>query len=206
MPRLVKAQEAALFYNISLSNLRKWAREGRVEVRETPGGRYQYVLPDANGDAEHVPQDGWTPNIIYARVSSRKQQDDLERQALQLQQLYPGYTLVKDVGSGINYQRKGFQAILERLFSGNIHRVVVAHQDRFTRFGYDFFQWMFQRFGATLESVERPNPSNGEDLVADIMEVFTVFTARYYGRRKYNKDRDAETEVLSDEEAERSLS
>ncbi len=205
MPQFVKAQQAARYYDISISNLRKWAREGRIATQKTPGGRYLYVIPDAQDESEHVPSDGWTPNIIYARVSSRKQQDDLERQALQLQQLYPNYTLVKDIGSGINYQRKGFQAILERLFTGDIKHVMVAHQDRFTRFGYDFFQWMFERFGARLESVERHNASRGEDLVDDIMEVFTVFTARYYGRRKYKND-NKKDEVLSDNESETAVS
>ncbi len=210
MPRIVKANEAARYYNVSMSNLRKWAREGRVQAHRTAGGQFQYVLPSIDGEGERVPTDGWTSNILYARVSSRKQQEDLERQALQLQQLYPDFTLVKDIGSGINYQRKGFQAILERLFQGSVTRVVVAYQDRFTRFGFDFFQWLFQKFGATLESVEQPNTDNGQDLVADIMEVFTVFTARYYGRRKYNRisqeNSDAEDEILPDNKPESHVS
>lgn len=185
MPRRVKASEAAIYYGTSIPNVRKWAREGVVPAERTPGGKNLYILPDPAPD---VPSDDtWTGNIVYARVSSRKQADDLERQAQSLVQRYPGYTLVKDVGSGINYQRPGFRAILERLFQGHVQRVVVAHQDRFTRFGYDFFQWLFKHFGAVLESVEHPNADAGEDMVADIMEVFTVFSARYYGRRKYHE-------------------
>lgn len=198
MPQFVKARQAAEYYEISISNLRKWARDGRIATQKTAGKHYLYLIPDAQDETEHIPPyDEWTPYVIYARVSSRKQQDNLAQQALQLQQLYPNYTVVKDIGSGIDYQRKGFQAILERLFSGSITHVVVAHQDRFTRFGYDFFQWMFEQFGATLDSVEQHSISKGEDLIEDVMDVFTVFTDRYYGRRK-QKNREKKEEVLSD--------
>ena len=183
MAKKVKAHQAAAFYNVSISNLRKWARDGGIPVEKTPGGHYLYLLPEPEPDIPH--DDKWSENIIYARVSSKKQSADLQRQITQMSILYPEYTVVRDIGSGINYKRKGFRAILDRLFEGNIKQVVVAHQDRFTRFGFDFFQWLFERFGAVLESVEQPSAATGEDMVADIMEVFTVFSARYYGRRKY---------------------
>lgn len=179
----VKASAAAEYYGISVSNLRKLAREGLVVTDKTPKGHYLYHIPKPEPD---TPSDeAWTENIVYARVSSRKQQGDLVRQVKSLKEKFPGFTVVKDVGSGLNYQRAGFRSILERLFQGNIRRVVVAYQDRFTRFGFDFFQWLFTKFGAVLESVEQPDPDTGEDMVSDIMEVFTVFTARYYGKRKY---------------------
>lgn len=183
MAKKVKAHEAAAFYNVSISNLRKWARDGGIPVEKTPGGHYLYILPEPE---PNIPDDDkWSESIIYARVSSKLQYNDLQHQISHLSILYPGYTVVKDIGSGINYKRDGFRSILERLFKGNIKRVVVAHQDRFTRFGFDFFQWLFEQFGAVLESVEQPSAASGEDMVADIMEVFTVFSARYYGRRKY---------------------
>lgn len=187
MPIKVKAKEAAEYYSISESNLRKWAREGRIPAERTVAGNFIYLIP-TEGDEEKVSiVETWSENIIYVRVSSRKQITDLQRQADFLSEKYPGYTIVKDVGSGINYKRKGFQAILDKLFSGNIKKVVVAHQDRWSRFGFDFFQWLFSKFDAVLESVDSPTNANGEDLVGDIMEIFTVFSARYYGKKKYTK-------------------
>lgn len=187
MPIKVKAKEAAEFYSISESNLRKWAREGRIPAERTVAGNFIYLIP-TEGDEEKVPVvENWSENIIYTRVSSRKQITDLRRQADFLIEKFPGYTVVKDVGSGINYKRKGFQAILDKLFSGSVKKVVVAHQDRWSRFGFDFFQWLFSKFNAVLESVDSPTKANGEDLVGDIMEIFTVFSARYYGKRKYTK-------------------
>jgi putative resolvase len=186
MSRAVAAREAADYYGVSESNLRKWAREGKVETRKTPGGKYKYLIPD---EGIHPKEDkgDWTENIIYCRVSSKKQVFDLKRQCKVLQEKYPDYTAVADIGSGINYKRKNFQAILDQLFAGKVKRVVVAHQDRFSRFGFDFFQWLFRKFGAVLESMEAANPIGNDELISDVMEVFTVFTARYYGSRKYKK-------------------
>jgi len=196
MPSVVKANEAAIYYNISIPNLRKWAREGTVPVQRTPGGQYKYIIPSANDEPEQTPtDDNWTQHIIYARVSSRKQFDDLQRQSNYLKQLYPNYSIVTDIGSGINFQRKGFKTILERLFQGHIKSVVVAHQDRFVRFGFDFFQWLFTKFNAVLETVDNPSISNGEYIVSDIMEIFTVFTASYYGRRKYIQSDDISKKI-----------
>ncbi len=205
MPIKVKAKEAAEFYSISESNLRKWAREGRIPAERTVAGNFLYLIP-TEGDEEKVPiVESWSENIIYVRVSSRKQITDLQRQADYLAEKYPGYTVVKDVGSGINYKRKGFQAILDKLFSGNVKKVVVAHQDRWSRFGFDFFQWLFSKFNAVLESVDSPSKANGEDLVGDIMEIFTVFSTRYYGKRKYTKSEktdNQEDSSLSESESD----
>lgn len=206
--RWVKASEATKFYCTSISNLRKWARENAISVKQTPGGHYLYAIPIKTEFKEENEEDSsWNENIIYTRVSSRKQRKDLERQTKFLMSRYPTFTSVKDIGSGLNYKRKGFQAILERLFQGHIKRVVVAHKDRFVRFGFDFFEWLFQRFGAVLECVEKPDTAPREDIVDDIMEVFTSFTARYYGSRKYAK-RDDITKVplLSESSPESILS
>lgn len=196
MSRVVKAKEAAEFYNISESHLRRQARDGKIQVVKTEGGKYQYILP-ALFPEEPTPD--WCENILYCRVSSRKQQGDLERQCKSLQDAFPDYKIVKDVASGINFKRKGFQTILEQLFKGNVRRVVVAHQDRFSRIGFEFFQWLFGRFNAVLESVDVSEKSDVSDMLGDIMEIFTVFSARYYGKRKYSHQEDKD---ISDQDAE----
>jgi len=117
--------------------------------------------------------------------SSRKQQSDLERQTEYLSQKYPNHTIILDIGSGINFERKGFKRILEEVFKGNIREVVVAHKDRFSRFGYKLFEWIFQQHGATLVCDKETANNQTEELSDDLMAIITVFTARYHGRRKY---------------------
>ena len=207
--RKVKASEAAKHYNTSVSNLRKWAREGSIPSETNPNGHYTYILPVISTPIiQSSTSDTFFPKeIIYARVSSRKQSEDLKRQSRYLSTFYPNYHLITDIGSGINFKRKGFKTILEQLIKGNIKKVVVAYKDRFTRFGFDYFQWMFQQYGAVLESLDQEDLDSREDLLSDLMEVITVFTARYHGRRKYKtgkseEDRDNEDQVLSDSESE----
>jgi len=188
----VKAKEAAKFFNIALPTIRKWARDGIIDSSRTIGGHYRYLIPNSKEtEIKCTPKEEVCGNIIYARVSSRKQSHDLERQITFLQRRFPTYTIVHDIGSGINFKRPGFKTILEQLFKGNIKKVVVAHQDRFSRFSFDFFQWLFTYFNAVLESINKPNPES--DMLEDIMEVFTVFTARYNGTKKHaGKTREAE--------------
>lgn len=197
----VRNKEAAKYYNVSDSTLRKWARQGLIKVESTKGGHWRYWIEPQFIFQPKQPEERNTlpDHIIYARVSSKKQAKDLNAQSLFLKERFPTYTLITDIGSGINYNRTGFKTILEQLFKGNIKKVVVAHQDRFSRFSFDFFQWLFSHFGAVLESVEKPNDNGGFDLTVDLMEVLTVFTARYYGRRKYNPD--PENQDLSNEES-----
>lgn len=187
--KILKAKQASEHYNISISNLRKWAREGKIPVKLTKGGQYQYIIKDENIECpEQISE-----NIIYARVSSKKQFNDLQRQADKLQRAFPDFTLIKDIGSGINFKRKGFIKVLELLFQRKIKKVVVANKDRFSRFGFEFFEWMFKEFGATLEVIQAESNTEittNEELANDIMEIITVFTARYYGRRKYQNSED----------------
>jgi predicted site-specific integrase-resolvase len=190
MPKYLKAHDAAIYYGTSIPNLRKWAREGRIDATETPGGHYLYHIPEEDDPISGPDSCEWCPNIIYSRVSSRKQRNDLTRQAMCLKSKYPKYTLIEDIGSGINHKRPGFKAILEQLFKGNIKKVVVTHSDRFSRLGFDFFRWMFEQHGAVLESMDKSERDQREELLDDVMEIFTVFTARYYGSRKYTRDDD----------------
>lgn len=187
--KILKAKQAAEYYNISTSNLRKWARDGKISVKQTKGGQYQYIIKDENQECpEQISE-----NIIYARVSSKKQFNDLQIQGDKLQRAFPEFTLIKDIGSGINFKRKGFIKILELLFQRKINKVVVANKDRFSRFGFEFFEWMFKQFGASLEVIQTNSNTeltSNEELANDIMEIITVFTARFYESRKFQNNED----------------
>jgi predicted site-specific integrase-resolvase len=184
---LLKAADAAKHYGVALSTVRLWARNEQIPVQRIGNGHYRYVVQQNAPVVKDTTNNVLTGYIIYTRVSSRKQQDDLKRQSSWLQKRYPRYQLVTDIGSGINYTRPGFKAILESLFKGNVKQVVVAHKDRFSRFGFDFFTWIFSQFGAELVAVENQSTIRNTtiELAQDLMEVITVFSARYHGRRKY---------------------
>lgn len=175
----VKSAKAQEYFKVCEETLRDWANKGKIEFRQTPGGHRRYKIPDE--------PDIIKSKYVYARVSSAKQESDLQRQVKYLQKKYPGYEIIKDVGSGLNFKRQGFRKILEQLFERTIEEVIISSSDRFSRFGTrDFFIWLFEQFGGKLTILnnklyENPN----EELSEDLLEIITVFSARYYGRRKY---------------------
>jgi predicted site-specific integrase-resolvase len=182
MEDYVSSSKAQKFYKVSEQTLRDWANKGSINYITTGGGHRRYRIIEHNDNRK---------KIIYARVSSKKQEKDLENQVRYLKKRYKHYELVKDIGSGINYKRKGFKSILEQLFKGNIEEVVVSTGDRFSRFGRELFEWIFEQHGAKLTILDRGKfKSSQEELSDDLMEIITVFSARYYGRRTYKNKKD----------------
>ena len=180
--------KAQAFYKVSEQTLRDWANAGTINYITTGGGHRRYRIVQHNDNRR---------KIVYARVSSKKQEHDLANQVKYLKKKYPSYEVIKDIGSGINYKRKGFKTILEQLFKGNIEEVVVSTGDRFSRFGRELFEWIFEQFGAKLTTLNRGKfKSSQEELSDDLMEIITVFSARYYGRRRY---KNTKNQILSDQ-------
>ena len=179
-------RELAKRYNVSRETLRLWSIEGKIQTVKTDGGHRRYVVNEEflKGSTDKC-------NIIYARVSSAKQKEDLDRQIEFLKSKYPDYEVISDIGSGINFRRKGLLTILDRLIQGNIRELVVAHKDRLCRFGFELFQHLFKRQGSILTVVESSQDEDPKDeLSDDLMSIITVFTARYHGKRKYKKNMD----------------
>ena len=177
----VKPKEASKYYNVSDNALRTWATSGKIKYITTEGGHRRYLI---NNTLEPTKQPEYK-KIIYARVSSKKQGDDLTRQSDYLKTKYPGHILITDIGSGINFERPGFKRILEGVFNGGIQEVVVAHKDRFSRFGYSLFEWIFKQHNSKLICDTESDSDESKELSEDLMAIITVFTSRYYGKRKY---------------------
>jgi putative resolvase len=182
-PKYYKPKELCDKWKVSDTTLRAWHKQGKVDAIKTEGGHRRYVVKEAQ--TRHSLN---KRRIIYARVSSSKQQEDLDRQIAALKTVFPEHEVVFDVASGINFKRKGFRKLLELLFNGVVEEVVVAHRDRFTRFGFELFEWIFEKHGAILKVVENKCPEEDRDMLEDIMSIITVFTAKFYGKRKYRID------------------
>lgn len=175
--------EASEHFKVTENTLRTWSKQGKIRYEVTSGGHRRYLVVD-----EHLRQ---RKNIIYARVSSKKQKGDLERQVNFIREKYPNHEVITDIGSGINYKRPGFISILEQLFQGNIGEVVVYSSDRFARLGAgELFIWMFRQFDAKLMFIIENSEEDETEFTSDLMEVITVFSARYYGKRKYKGQKD----------------
>lgn len=195
---------------VSADTLRRWADAGRVRCQRINGDgkrfyhggdvRAMFSKPGAVGAI--VPEKA---KIAYARVSSAKQQEDLQRQITALRTAYPGHELVSDIGSGLNWRRKGLQAVLERALRGMVAEVVVMHKDRLCRFGFELLEWLLQKSGGKLlvHSAEHDEcKSHEQELAEDLLAIVTVFAARSHGKRKYGARKEAGSAEQHQEEGE----
>ena len=126
--------------------------------------------------------------IAYARVSSHDQKNDLARQVSLLETYCAtrGWTfeVFQDLGSGLNYSKKGLIRLIREICSGSVHRLVVTHKDRLLRFGAELIFSLCEQFGTEVVILNASEDTSFEDdLVQDVLEIITVFSARLYGAR-----------------------
>jgi len=178
----VPSRVASKKLNIHPHTLRSWHQQGRIEVQISPGGQRRYNITPFLQTSKPIIQ---KQNYCYCRVSSAKQRDNLINQIEYMQRLFPNHTIVKDVASGINFDRKGLNEILDASFAGRVGQVVVAYRDRLTRFGFDFLKKLIESKGGEVVVLNNVDYSKEEELVEDILSIITVFTARIHGLRKY---------------------
>ena len=191
----VKAAEYRKHFDVSNNSLRQWADTGRIDSIKTPGGIRLYKLPENKTTQRE--------NIIYARVSSAKQKDDLERQCNYLRLRYPNHRLVTDVGSGINWNRKGFKTILELADEKAIGEVVVASRDRLCRFAFELVEHVLRRKDVRIIVIDNEDTSPEQELSDDLLSIVQIFCCRRNGKRRYEVkavDTDEENKTEPDDE------
>src|SRR5574343_1284 len=187
---MLKTNQACEKLGIHPNTLRRWANEGKIfYVRQKNGNR----LYDVEGFLNQGNRFD-RAKIIYARVSSRNQRDDLSNQIKYLRERYPHHELVEDVGSGLNFKRKGFLRVLDRIMSGDIAEIVITHRDRWCRFGFQIFEHIAKQNNCKFVVLDNTQLSPQEELVKDLVSIIHVFSCRIYGLRKYSdkikKDQD----------------
>ena len=161
------------------NTLRKYADNGKIEsIKNEAGQRLFNVESYLRGAAR-------TSFVCYCRVSSTKQRDDLGR--AYMQSLYPDAEIIKDIGSGINFKRKGLQTLLDRLMRGDKLTLVVTCRDRLARFGFELIEYMVEQNGGRIVVLDNTVYSPESELTSDLLSILHVFSCRMHGLRKYSK-------------------
>ncbi len=210
MPNYVPARVATAKLGVSLRTLLRWEEAGKIQTIKTPNGQRRY---DIDSILNLRPTS--KPTLLYARVSSAAQKANLEKQIEFLLSHYPGCEVIKDIGSGLNFKRKGLLTLLERILSGDIGRVVVVNKDRLCRFGFDLIAWLSTRSNCEIIVLNNPLQQSGEncpysperELLEDFLAIIHVFSFRLWGLRKYKKNvkEDPDLQNLSPGETPKSL-
>ena len=177
----IPLRKAVEFLGLHPNTLRKYADEGKIKSIKNEAGQRLY-------DVESYQRDAVEPALIcYCRVSSTKQRDDLTRQVEFMRQQYPNAEIVKDIGSGLNFKRKGLQALLVRLMRGDKLTIIVACRDRLCRFGFELFEFMVEQNGGQIMVLEQIVHCPETELTADLLAILHVFSCRMHGLRSYSK-------------------
>ena len=190
MKNYISPRDAAQTLGITVDHLRRMERAGEITCIRTGGGHRRY---DVQSFIDAQTQTDIT-TIGYCRVSGSRQADDLASQVRFVRGHYPDAEIIKDYGSGINFNRKGLRTLLERILRGDKLRIIVAHRDRLARFGGEVIQFLVEENGGEVVVLDETVYSPEEELTADLLAILHVFSCRMYGLRKYRdqikEDRD----------------
>lgn len=192
----VSPRQASKTLGVSTRTLSRWADEGKIPFVKTAAGQRRYDLTSYLKQQSPVTT-STVRTVLYARVSTHGQRDDLTRQTEALTRHYPHGEVITEVGSGLNLRRRKFITLLERVIRGDIDCMVVAHKDRLCRFGFELVEWLCEQFECQLVVLYKKNCSPHDELVQDMLSVVHCFSARLYGLRKYEKKLREDPELQS---------
>lgn len=177
----VPLRKAVEFLGLHPHTLRKYADSGKIKSIKNEAGQRLY-------DVESYQRGATRATIVcYCRVSSPKQRDDLARQAEFMRQQYPDGEIIQDIGSGLNFKRKGLQALLVRFMRGEQLTIVVACRDRLCRFGFELFQFMAEQNGGQIVVLDRTVHCPETELTSDLLAILHGDRCRMHGLRSYSK-------------------
>lgn len=192
MSRYLSIGEAAKSLGVSVQTLRRWDIDGKLTAERTPGGRRRYRAEDVSTFTPlGIKREALSrPTIAYARVSSHDQKSDLERQVKVLEMYCAAqgwtYSVITDLGSGMNYQKKGLTNLLDAILDDRIGRLVLTHKDRLLRFGAELVFAVCEAKNVEVVIINQGADRTFEqELAEDVLEIVTVFSARLYGSRSH---------------------
>jgi len=184
----MRITESAKYLGISINTLKAMADAGKIKSYKTTGGHRRFnrdVLDEFMGIEPKHNEDKVT--MIYARCSTQKQKENLERQKDRLIEHAENkdykYEVIEELSSGINEKRKGIRKLIKLIFDGKVERVLIEYKDRLARFGYEYLLLICKHTGVEIEIINDKEKKYEEELAEDIMKILTCYSARYYGAR-----------------------
>lgn len=187
--------------NRTPQTLRNWEKRGVLIPAHKSHNGYRYYTQEQINEYLGL-NNKQKITIGYCRVSSKKQEDDLNRQIKNMKSylMAKGYQfeIIADIGSGINYNKKGLNILIDKILNEDIDKVVVLHKDRLLRFGFELIENLCKRKNITIEIVDNTPKTEEQELVEDLVQIITVFSCKLQGKRA-NKMKKVIRELQEDE-------
>lgn len=198
-----KPKDFAELLGVSVKTLQRWDREGILNANRTPTDRRYYTYDQYLQFKGIQKENDIRDIVIYARVSTKNQKDDLYNQVEFLKQFTNARGMIvnqciEDFGSGLNYNRKKWNILLEQVMEQKIKTIIISSKDRFIRFGYDWFEKFCAKFNTTILVVNNETLSPNEELVQDIISILQVFSCKLDGLRKYKNQIKEDVEIAKE--------
>ena len=174
---------------VTAQTLRNWDREGKLKPSYTKSNGYRYYSEDSILSYTQERKTKKELNVVgYARVSSNKQKDDLDRQVENLNEYlknhYSNYSIITDIGSGINYTKPGLKKLIELINKKEVDLIVVLYKDRLLRFGFELVEEFARLNNVKIEILDRIDKTQDEELVEDLVQIITLVSCKIQGKRK----------------------
>lgn len=194
MESTISTGKAAKLLGVSVKTIQRWEREGRlIPVARTDSNRRLYTeaqIREFIGIRNAVSEP--TRVVAYCRVSSAAQKPDLANQRKVLEEFVVARGLanvefIEEVGGGLNFKRKRFLEIMEAIGRREVKTLILAHRDRLTRFGFEWFEHFAKTNGCELLVLNQERLSPEQEMVQDLMTIVHCFSSRLYGLRNYRK-------------------
>lgn len=196
--QLFKTGQAAKYINVHTSTLIRWDLEGRFKADRTATGRRMYTKEkldawiNTNGRLVYTAETvvDLRKTVAYARVSTDAQRPDLQRQREAIGEFVTkagiaNTDIMSEVGGGLNWKRPKFLEIIDGIEGGKIGKLILAHKDRWVRFGFDYWEVFCVKHKCELILINNETLSPEEEMTQDLMSVMHCFSSRLYGLRKY---------------------
>ena len=174
---------------VTVRTLQIWDKKGTLKAHRTPTNRRYYTEEQY---LEYIGQSTSNnrKNVAYARVSAYRQKDDLKNQIDFIRQYANAKGIIldetiTDIGSGLNYNRKKWNKLLEDVMQDKIDAIFITYKDRFIRFGYDWFERLCKMHNTEIVVLNNIETSPTQEMIDDIISIVHVFSCRLYGLRKY---------------------
>ena len=186
---------------VSAQTLRNGNKKGKLHPHHTSSNGYRYYSHEQLNQVMNVKPNLDRIVIGYCRVSSNKQKDDLERQ-IENMKLYltaqgKPFEIISDIGSGINYKKKGLKELMKRISQNKVDKVVVFYKDRLLRFGFELVEYIASLYDCNIEIIDHTEKTEQQELVEDLVQIITVFSCKLQGKRA-NKARKLVKELIDD--------